>query len=267
MNKIKNIIGLIVLSVVLYSCGNSNGIVNPYADFDYEAQALIDNDTLTNFLKNHYFDETKDSVVLLVSGKTSLFDDEKLVTMNVSENDIDYELFVYVTELGDPSPDPDKGNPSIVDSVFVKYYGQQILSTESLGTAFDFNTNGIWFTLNSVIKGWSYGYKNFKGGSLKKEPNGDVFNGPITYLNVGKGILFIPSGLAYPSSNVNNYSNSLINQNIMFYMDLLDFVADTDHDNDGRPSMTEDADGDGDPSNDFSDSDNPTTPDYLNPNI
>ncbi len=267
MNKIKNIFGLIVLSIVLYSCGDSNTIVDPYANFDYEAQALIDNDSITSFLKNHYFDTSLDSVKLLVSGKTSLFEDDKLITMDVTENEIDYKMYVYVDELGDSSPDPDKGSPSIVDSVFVKYYGQAILTTESLSTAFDFNTQGIWFTLNGVIKGWSYGYTNLKGGSLKKEANGDVFNGPITYLNGGKGILFLPSGLAYPSSNTNNYSNSLVNRNLMFYIDLLDFVKDTDHDNDGTPSMMEDADGDGDPTNDFSDPDNPTLPDYLNPNI
>jgi FKBP-type peptidyl-prolyl cis-trans isomerase FkpA len=89
----------------------------------------------------------------------------------------------------------------------------------------------------------------------------------ITYLNTGKGFLFIPSGLGYPSSNANNYSNSLVDTNLLFYIDLLEIVEDTDHDNDGVPSIQEDADGDGDPTNDFSDNSNPNVPDYLNPNI
>ena len=72
MNKIKNILVLTVLSIILYSCGdNSNGI--PVDDFDHEAQALIDNDSLTTFLKNYYFDTSVDSIKPLVSGKSKTF--------------------------------------------------------------------------------------------------------------------------------------------------------------------------------------------------
>jgi hypothetical protein len=58
-----------------------------------------------------------------------------------------------------------------------------------------------------------------------------------------------------------------VDQNLLFYIELLDFVKDTDHDNDGIPSSEEDNNGDGDLTNDFSDTDFPTTPDYLNPNV
>jgi len=276
MNKIKYSIVLFLLSIVIYSCGddNFNGINNPFLDIDHEALALSDNDTLVNFLKNHYYDDTVgvDSVKTLVAGKTPLFDN--IITMNVKRNDIDYKLYVYKIKDGNPidpvygSPSDDKGYPSVSDSIYANYSGQAILSSTELGVNFDRNTTGAWFSYTSLaVRGWSFGFTNFKGGYLKKEADGSVFNGPITYLDGAKGILFIPSGLSYTSIDTRNYSSSLVNQNLLFYVELLDFVKDTDHDNDGTPSDEEDANNDGDLTNDFSDADNPTFADYLNPNV
>lgn len=272
MNKIKNIIVLIALSIAFYSCGDSNNIaVNPFLSIDHQALALSDNDTLVNFLKNHYYDATLDSVKPLVSGEATLFDN--ITIMDVKRNDINYKLYVYKISEGDPTDPnnpskPDKGFPSVSDSIFAKYSGQVINTTTDLSGTFDSNIRGAWFTYNTLaVRGWSFGFKNFKGGYLKKEPNGDVFNGPITYLNGGKGILFIPSGLSYTSIDARNYTSSLVNRNLLFYIELLDFVKDTDHDNDGKPSHEEDANNDGDLTNDFSDPNNPTIADYLNPLI
>ena len=107
--------------------------------------------------------------------------------------------------------------------------------------------------------------------------------------------------MAYRNTGAGN--GSLINKTLIFYIDLLDFIQNTDHDNDGVPSYLEDPDGDGDPrnddtdgdgipnfadpdddgdlvptrdedanadgnpGNDFSDPNKPTIPDYLNPDI
>ncbi|WP_341222181.1 peptidylprolyl isomerase [Polaribacter atrinae] len=288
MNKIKNIFAFAIISIILYSCSNTSSTA--VDNFDYEAQALIDNDTLVQFLKNHYFDTTVDSVKAIVSGQTPLY--ENISSMNVTENDIDYTLYYYVNNIGTPTIE--KGNPTVMDSVFVKYYGQRIVKTDSISAVFDYN-DGQWFTLNGVIRGWSHGFTNFKGG------DNITNNGPITYENGGKGILFIPSGLAY--GNIGS-GNILSNECIFFYIDLYDFVKDTDHDNDGIPSIMEDPDGNGDPrdddtdlngvpnyfdedddgdgvltinedknndgnpANDFSDEiNNPTLADYLNPDI
>ncbi|MGB0880471.1 MAG: FKBP-type peptidyl-prolyl cis-trans isomerase [Polaribacter sp.] len=290
MAKIKNVFAFVILSVLIYSCGDST--TTTVDDFDHEAQAVIDNDSLVKFLKNHFFDTSIDSVKTLTSGQTALFDDVNLKTMDVTENEVDYKLYYYVHNIG--TPEPVKGFPTVMDSVFTTYYGQRIIDTDSISNSFDSNTSGIWFTLNSVIRGWSYGFTNFKGG--KNITN----NGPITYENGGKGILFIPSGLAY--RNVGG-SAILPNENLLFYFNLWDIIEGTDHDNDGVPSIfedpdedgdprnddtdsdllanfidndddgdgkltiEEDADGDGDPRNDFSDPNNPTLPDYLNPDI
>jgi len=289
MNKIKNIVAFIVFTLIIYACGTSStGVVD---DFDYEAQALMDNDTLVKFLKNHYFDTSVDSVKTLVAGETALYDDSKLKSMSVTDFEVDYTLYYYTNRIGSPSID--KGFPTVMDSVFVKYFGQTIVNTDSISNSFD-NNNGIWFTLNSVIRGWTFGYTKFKGGDNITD------NGPITYENGGNGILFIPSGLAYSNQGKGPI---LANESVFFYINLFDFVQDTDHDNDGIPSINEDVDGNGDPrdddtdkdgvpnysdidddgdgvltkdedangdgnpANDFSDSNNPTLADYLNPDI
>jgi len=273
-----------------------NSDTTPIEVFDNEAQALIDKDSLSIFFTKHYYDTAVDSVKTLVAGATPLSEDANLKTMNVTENEIDYELYYYIAEpehVGTPTID--KGSPTSLDSVFVKYEGFRINGTDSITPRFEIREIPIWFTLNSVIRGWSYGFTNFKNGDNITD------NGPITYENEGNGILFIPSGLAYGNSGTSGSIRS--NENLIFYIRLFDFVKDTDHDNDGVPSWLEDPDGDGDPrnddtngdffvnyldgdddgdgvatidedangdgnpANDFSDPDNPTLADYLNPAI
>ena len=303
MTKIKNSILVLLFSLIIYACGDDNTFRNPFTDIDHKALAISDNDSIVKFLKGHYYDETEDVLKSLETGETALFEDSKLKIKEVTENDINYKLYVYVINEGSAVPNPDKGFPTVVDSVFVKYAGRTFSGTSFNANEFDSNTSGIWFNLNAVIAGWTHGMTSFKGGSLKKEPNGDPFNGPITFLNSGKGIIFIPSGLAYPSSRAQNQSSNLVDTNLFFFVDLLDFVKDTDQDNDNVPSIledidadgdvnnddtdgdglpnyfdtdddgdgvltkNEDANGDGDPTNDFSDPNNPTLPDYLNKNI
>jgi FKBP-type peptidyl-prolyl cis-trans isomerase FkpA len=276
MNKIKNIFLLLIVAViVMYSCGDDNNApINPFLDINHEALALEDNDSIVKFLKNNYYEETLDSIKTLVSGKTSLFDDSKLITMDAKRNAIDYKLYIYKIQEGSPidpefgNASDDKGNPAISDSIFAKYSGQSIFSSSELSDPFDANTSGAWFSYERLaVRGWSFGFQNFKGGYIMKEDDGTTFNGPITYLEGGKGILFIPSGLSYTSINQNNYNSPLVNQNLMFTIELLDFIKLTDHDNDGTASSDEDANNDGDLDNDFSDNSRPNLPDYLNPDI
>ncbi|WP_348668564.1 peptidylprolyl isomerase [uncultured Polaribacter sp.] len=277
MNKIKHIFLLLLLGVVLiYSCDDDNNtFVNPFADINHLALSISDNDSIVQFLKNNYYDVATDSVKTLVSGEIALYDQkEKLTIMDAKRYDLDYKLYIYHIKEGNPiHPDfgeasDDKGNPTIADSIYAKYSGQSILSSSELSAVFDSNTSGNWFSYERLaVRGWSFGFTNLKAGYLKKEDNGDTFNGPITYLEGGKSIFFIPSGLSYTSINPNNYASTLVNQNLMFKVELLDFVQFTDHDNDGRPSSEEDANEDGDLENDFNDNSQPGVPDYLNRDI
>ncbi|NVK08841.1 MAG: FKBP-type peptidyl-prolyl cis-trans isomerase [Tenacibaculum sp.] len=246
MIKFKHLLCTAIIGTLLYACGSdSNSRVD---NFDHEAQAIIDNDSLVAFLKNNYYNEVLDSVKPITNNETSLFDDVKLVTKEVTENDINYKLYYYVNRVG--TPDEDKGFPTVMDSVYAKYRGQRIVRKDSLSPDFDKNT--AWFSLNQVIKGWTYSFVHFKGG------NNVTNDGPINYENGGKGILFIPSGLAYANRGTGNIApNSLL----MFYIELWDLVPDTDDDQDGVASINEDPDGDGNPRNDDTDKDN--VPNYL----
>jgi FKBP-type peptidyl-prolyl cis-trans isomerase FkpA len=290
MIKIKNILIVAIASILIYAC-SSNSPFLPV--FDHGAQALKDNDTLVKYLTNHYYDVSIDSIKPIVAGKTALIDDAKLKTQDVVFNDVDYKLYYYITEQG--IPDPVKGNPTVMDSVLTKYQGSQITTTTAI-EVFETQKAATWLTLDAVIKGWSYGFTHFKGGK------NITANGPITYQDTGKGFLFIPSGLGYRNTgNGTIYGNTCL----VFRIELLDLVENTDHDNDGlasyleivdaavesdptkvdsdgdfipnykdadddndgTPTIKEDANKDGDPRNDFSDPNNPTIPDYLNPKI
>jgi len=247
MIKLKHILIVAILTIVAYSCnGTGNGIVD---NFDHAGQSIIDNDSLVKFLTNHYFDDVIDSIKPITAGETALINDSRLSSQQVTEDDIDYTLYVFTNRVG--SPIPVKGFPTVMDSVLTKYKGYYLSNTENQ-IFFEERNSAIWFTLNGVIRGWAHGFPNFKGGENV------TVNGPITYANEGKGILIMPSGLAY-----RNTGNAGIpgNASLVFYIRLLDLVENTDHDNDGLASILEDPDGDGDPRNDDTDSDG--VPNYF----
>ncbi|WP_397446842.1 peptidylprolyl isomerase [Polaribacter sp. R77954] len=270
MTKIKYLFALILFAAIVYACDdNLNGFTNPYENVDYEALAISDNDTIVTFLESHYYNESLDSLQLIDANQTSLLADSRLEIIETEQNSINYKLYVFVTEEGVTTPP--KGNPTEMDSIFVNRKGIQLLNNSLDTDPFDeadetwwslANTFGISGSASTPIRGWTKGFPILKPGENITN------NGPLTFQNTGKGFIFIPSGLAYPSINyqLGGLDNALFDQIIVFKVELLDFVKDTDHDNDGIPSIEEDADGDGDPTNDYSDSSQPNLPDYLNPN-
>ncbi|CAM1348115.1 FKBP-type peptidyl-prolyl cis-trans isomerase [Tenacibaculum crassostreae] len=300
MIKFKHVFYAITLGVILYSCGSDGN--NSVTPFDHEAQAVIDNDSLVKFLDNHYYDTTIDSIKLITNGETSLLNDSKLKTIEVNENDIDYKVYVYIGEEGSNSPSPDKGFPTIVDSVYTKYQLWKIDDYKTFSLQ-ETGSEARWWNIypsptgaRSTISGWKYGFAdNFKGGYNNTSPGGK-----INYINGGKGIMFLPSGLGYRNGGSGSIPG---NTNLIFYVELWDFVPNTDHDNDNVPTFSEiefvngklsnldtdgnrvadyidsddDGDGvltkdedrnkDGDPRNDFNDPNKPTVPDYLNRDV
>ncbi|MFY0604363.1 MAG: FKBP-type peptidyl-prolyl cis-trans isomerase [Flavobacteriaceae bacterium] len=248
MIKIKHLFITAILSVIIYSCGNNN---NGFAvdNFDHAGQAIIDNDSIINFLNSHYFDDAIDSIKAIDAGQTPLINDSRLSSEQVTEDEVEYTIYTFTNRVGDP--DPVKGFPTVMDSVLTKYKGYY-LSSSSTTITFDERISPIWFTLNGVIRGWTYGLVNFKGG------RNITNNGPITYENEGKGILIFPSGLGYRNTGTPTIPG---NVPLIFYIRLLDLVEGTDHDGDTIASILEDPDGDGDPRNDDTDEDG--IPDYF----
>lgn len=289
MIKLRHTFLLALVMILCYGCPGDTGIT----EFNHEAQAVKDAEFLIEFLESNYYDAAKDSIKPLKSGEIALKDDPKLKTKNVTYTDINYKLYYYVNRVG--TPNPVKDFPTYMDSVLVNYNGQSIVKKDSLSSSFD-RREDFWLMLSGVIPGWSEGFQHFKGGE------NITGNGPITFQNFGKGILILPSGLAY-----RNIAQSSIpaSSSLVFYIELLDIVENTDQDQDGLASILEvedaskesdprkvdtdgdgipnyndadddndgiltkdeDANGDGDPRNDFSDPKKPTVPDYLNPDI
>jgi len=232
--KFKNLFFILALSAVLFSCGKDNTTVV----FDAAQQAIDDDATLVEYLQTHYLNDDG-GIWTIKNGETPLL--EQVDVQNITNNEISYKLYYLKQSEGVTI------SPSRADSVLTTYTGMLLDST-----VFDSRSTLVWLPLTGVIDGWSYGFTNFKGGT--KIVNEDE---SFYYENYGKGILFIPSGLAYGNSG-----QSFIppNSPLVFQITLND-VNIADHDNDGVSSILEDVNGDGNVKNDDTDGD--LIPNYL----
>ena len=275
--KYKLLLIIALLFIYASSCGD-DPIVEP---FDYAAQALKDNDSLVKYMQEHFLNQDGE-LEEITNNEPAIYDDanlfEETVTLSRGDEDINYTLYHYVSEQGLYD------QPERVDRANVIYKGFKLD-----GEVFDRNDYGLWVDLfGGVISGWSYGIIHFKSGEKT-----DLGDGTFSYSDTGKGILFIPSGLAYLNTGT---ADILPNESIIFYIELnevfyMDHDEDTvysrfedinedgkysdddtdedgipnylddDDDGDGVLTKDEDADGDGDPRNDDADGDD--IPDYL----
>ena len=231
----KNLIAFTLLVSLLFSCSNGT-TVEP---FDHAAQALTDDEALITYLQTHYLNAEDDGIWTITDGETPLMD--QVEVQNITSNDIDYKLY-YLKQVEGVA-----FAPSRADSVLTTYTGTLLDST-----VFDSRSTVMWMSLTSVIEGWSHGFTNFKGGTKVINPDESFY-----YENYGKGILFIPSGLAYA-----NIPQVTVPENSpLVFQITLQSTHKSDHDNDGIRSILEDLDGDGNVKNDDTDGDN--IPNYL----
>ena len=265
----------ILLATAFISCSDDDDDKDTH---DPVAQALIDDDILVNFLQSHYINEDK-KVDTIMNGETPLMN--YVDVENVTLNDIKYKLYVYTDFEGTGI------NPTKNDSVQIKYQGFTIDSIK-FDENLSFTASRSWLLLPKTIQGWQYGIPYFKEG--KKVINPDE---SFDYVATGKGVIFIPSGLAYGNfsqgaiplngvlyfyielgsvrivdtdkDSVPDYLEDLNNNNDVFDDDTdgdeIPNFLDRDDDNDEKLTIDEDANGDGDPTNDDTDEDG--IPDYL----
>ncbi|MFK5959052.1 MAG: FKBP-type peptidyl-prolyl cis-trans isomerase [Lutibacter sp.] len=240
--KFKKLFLILAVSIVIFSCKNDDVVdVNT----DAASQSLIDDEALIEYLQTHYLNEEDGGIWTITNNEPSLMIDGRLETQNIIKDEIDYKLYYLMQEPGVET----EMSPSRADSVLTTYTGMLLDST-----VFDSRSTLVWFSLTTLIEGWSYGFTNFKGGT--KIVNDDE---SFYYENSGKGILFIPSGLGYGS-----LGNGFIapNEPLVFQITLND-VKESDDDNDGILSKNEDLDHDGNVKNDDTDGD--FIPNYLDP--
>ncbi len=240
-NKFLYVIPLVVFALI-YSCGDDNGSV--IDDFDHAAQAIIDNDSIDIFLEKHYYDDTDNTVKLIDANQTPLINDARLKSKSVTFDDIIYRLHYFIKEeivIDDNNP-----NPTLYDSILITYKGEYLQNTESL-VNFEEKISPVWSDLAGNISGFRHGFLEFRRGR-----NRSVEGEPITYEGGERGFIIMPSGLAYR----NGIRGSIpANSPLIFHIRLLDYIEDTDHDNDSVPTILEDLDGDENVFNDNTDGD------------
>jgi FKBP-type peptidyl-prolyl cis-trans isomerase FkpA len=250
--NLKKLLFLFTLLASIIACNNDDD--NAVDNFDAAAQAIADDADLIEYFKSHYYipateEESFGTVDTIMNNEVSLYDGlgDELKIQEITREEIDYKLY-YLT-LNEGIND----NPTRYDSVFVKYRGFTLDSVK-FDENISFNTPRAWLDLVNVIQGWKYGFPNFKSGT-----NISQAGEPITFEDTGKGILFLPSGLAYSNLEVDN---GLSNLPIFFHIELAQ-VLRSDHDNDGILTRYEDINGDGDLDAVNDDTDGDGFPDYF----
>ncbi len=249
--KLKNSLAILIVVVLVFSCKKDDDNTVPH---DPVAQQVTDDERLVEYLQTHYYlpaaqGEHFGTVDTIMNGEIPLMD--KVITQEVTHNEIKYKLYHYMHEEGVGE------NPTRYDSVFIKYRGFTLDSVK-----FDENVslnNGLksWWSipgrLNSenrvesgVIQGWKYGVPNFKSGTNISQ-DGE----PIKFSGTGKGVLFIPSGLAYGNRGTSSIG---ANEPLLFHIDLAKVVR-ADNDNDTILNKDEDLDDDGELVDDDTDKD------------
>lgn len=237
--KIKYTIAFAFLALlVVVSCKKDE-----YVPFDYVGQEVLDDAALIEYMQNHYFDEVDDEIKLIDNGQESFFEQVEIEIVN--SNNIDYKLYYIVKKQGVGY------QPLKVDKVMSTYKGE-LLNGYVFDSRESITVGNPWFSLESVIKGWQYGFVHFKGGVNVSLPDA-----PLKFENFSSGFLFIPSGLGY-----NNTPSGAIppNSPLIFTIDL-QYAAPVDHDKDLVFSYLEDLNGNGEVLDDDTDGDG--IPDYA----
>lgn len=225
MNKNILLSLLIIATIIVVSCKKEDEVVIP--PFDHEAQISIDQDSIDNYLDNHYFN-TDDNRIWAIGSpggalvQLPLNEDSNLKTIEGIEANGTvgtYKMYYYEIAEGIDNGNEGFSSPSPVDSVFVKYTGMLLDST-----VFDSREDyPVWFMLPNTIQGWAKGLPKFKRGTFEADDDvGFIFH------DSGKGYLIMPSGLGYQ-----NGGTGLIpaNSPLIFRIELNDVkLIDTDLD-------------------------------------
>ena len=233
--KYKFLFLLLIPFIYATSCDNGTDPVEP---FDYASQATIDNDSLVQYMQNHFVNANGE-LEEISNNETPVYSLVTLQTVVKHWDDIDEDVSykLYYLELEEGVNE----SPSKVDSVHISYKGMT-LDDE----VFEQVNYGNWFMLNRVVDGWKEGVPHFKSGNYTVLPDQS-----FEFTDTGKGILFTPSGLGY--ANI-THGDIPANSPLIFYIQL-NLVKRTDLDLDTILSMYEDVNNDGDFSNDDTDGD------------
>ncbi|MEE9349920.1 MAG: FKBP-type peptidyl-prolyl cis-trans isomerase [Flavobacteriaceae bacterium] len=242
--NIKHILAITTLFLILFSaCSKDEPEVTP---FDHLGQATIDDDLLREYLETHFYtpptgNDNFGILDTIENGETPLIN--QVITKDIEYGDVDYKIYLLKnTPIGVGEA------PLLIDSAYVNYKGQLLNAT-----IFDSNDSYFWANLyGGVIPGWSYALPSYNEGV-----NTSQIGLPISFNQTGKGVFFLPSGLAYRES-----ARSLIpaSSPLIFHIEMA-MVKRNDPDRDGILAVYEDLNNDLIVKNDDTDGDE--TPDFI----
>ncbi|MER3374721.1 MAG: hypothetical protein RIM83_08815 [Allomuricauda sp.] len=230
---------------------------SPPANFDYKIK--IDTIAGDNAGKTPLSDMVRSTTVKISSNQLSL---------DTDEDDVPHKLYYLSArptfeELDDMGANPAVGAyPTVADSVYVRYEGKLLDGTSFDGSFF----NPIWFDL-ARLQDFSQGARGFSEGIPFLKTGGEPIDngdGTVSVEEYGVGMIIFPSALGF----YNNASMASIPtySPLLFTIDLFT-MNQTDHDNDGIPSIDEDVNGNGylyDDNTDQDEEDRLRTPRYAN---
>ena len=246
MKSIKIGLCLLFALAALSSCKKDDDSIETTPPRDRGEVQVESDSIITNYLNTHFYNYEEfanppadfdykikfGSITGDNADKTPLMDSVKVATYTFQ--DVDYKLYTLVVREGVGK------QASYADSVFMRYQGN-VVNDE----LFDSAVTPVWFdlagTLNLqdlTINGTLFGFNNaanyFKGASQISQNE----DGTLAFSNdYGIGAVFIPSGLGYfnnPTPKIPAYSC------LIFKIDVLDAVPNTDNDGDGVPNSVED---------------------------
>ena len=236
--KIKNIISLLIISLVIFSCKKDDSI----APFDAAAQAIEDDNTLIEYLQTHYLNETDGNIWTITNNETALMADNRLGVKDLKHNEIDYKLYYLILNEGVGV------KASRFDSVLVNLSGIKLDST-----IFQNQLNNSIFDLSTILygggaAGFTYSLEELRVGEIIINDDESFY-----FQNSGEGIFFLPSGLGY--RNLGSVNAGIEANAPLIFKITLNSLNEADHDNDGILTKDEDLDNDGDINDDDTDED------------
>ncbi|WP_394975840.1 FKBP-type peptidyl-prolyl cis-trans isomerase [uncultured Croceitalea sp.] len=196
----------------------------PPADFDFKIR--VDTIAGDNLDKIPLIQQVDSAIISVSANEFALSD---------GEENIPHQYYYLNARSGVE----EKANPTIADSVFVRYEGKLLN-----GNSFDGSTtNPIWFDL-ARIQAPLQGFRGFSEVMVNFKPGGDAIinpDGTFAVEDYGVGMMIFPSGLG----GFNNATGGVPQYSpLIFEIDL--FTINTaDHDGDGIPSIQEDLNGNG----------------------
>ena len=265
------------ISVAFSSCNKDDDDTPTIEERDRGEQAIEDDEKLVEFLSTHFYNYEEfenpsegfdyrikfDTIAGENSDKTSLLQSEDLIKKSVTQDDVDYTLYILKVREGEGD------RPTMADSTLVAHTGQLIDKTVFK----DNMVSPVWFDLPGYVVLNSQGRPTLVGGEIPgiseslvefKSATGYDVNPDNTiswHNDYGIGAVFVPSGLAYFSSP--SQGSGIPRYAPLIYKINLYRVAEADHDRDGVPSRLEDVNEDQNLYNDNTDGD--SFPNYSDP--